>query len=97
MKTLKNIHPGEVLDLEFLKPYKITAYRLAKEIQVPQTRISSLLHCRRAITADTALRLAKFFGNSPNFWLNLQRDYDLEEQRLALESILPNIRTHAQL
>lgn len=76
---LRNIHPGEVLAEEFLVPLGITAYRLAKEIRVPVTRIAELLHGRRAITADTALRLARYFGNSPRFWLGLQEDYDLEE------------------
>ena len=79
MERLENIHPGEVLDEEFLTPLDITAYRLAKETNIPQTRISEILKRRRRITADTALRLSKFFGNSAEFWLGLQRDYDLEE------------------
>jgi addiction module HigA family antidote len=81
--NLPNIHPGEILSEEFLKPLNITPYRLSKEIGVPQTRISAVLAGKRAITADTALRLARFFGSSPEFWMNLQTRYDL---RLARRS-----------
>ena len=81
MQHLKNIHPGEVLMEEFLVPLQISAYRLSKDIAIPQTRISEILKCRRGITADTALRLSKYFGNSPKFWLGLQDDYDIEEQQ----------------
>ena len=80
MKKLKNIHPGDVLREEFLKPLGISAYRLSMEIAVPQTRISEILKGNRSITADTALRLSKYFGNSPNFWLGLQNDFDIEEE-----------------
>jgi addiction module HigA family antidote len=79
MEKLKNIHPGEVLLEEFLLPLGISAYRLSKDINIPQTRISEIIHSRRRITADTALRLSRYFGNSPQFWLGLQNDYDLEE------------------
>lgn len=79
MNRLPNIHPGEVLDEEFLKPMNISAYRLAKETRMPQTRISEIIKGKRRITADTALRLSKYFGNTPRFWLGLQNDYDLEE------------------
>jgi len=79
-KTLRNIHPGEVLVEEFLKPLGVTQYQLAKSIHVPITRIAEISRRRRAITADTALRLARFFGTSSKFWLGLQEDYDLEEQ-----------------
>ena len=79
MENIKNIHPGEVLMEEFLKPLNITSYRLAKDIGIPQTRISELTKGKRGVTADTALRLSKYFGNSPKFWLGLQDDYDLEE------------------
>ncbi len=82
MEKLPNIHPGEVLLEEFLKPLSVSAYRLAKEIQIPQTRLSQIIKGKRRITADTALRLSLYFGNSPNFWLGLQNDYDLEEERL---------------
>ena len=86
MERLKNIHPGEVLSEEFLIPMKITAYRLAKEIDIPQTRISQIIKGKRRITADTALRLSSFFGNSPLFWLGLQDDYDIEEARKEYET-----------
>jgi len=92
-RRLKNVHPGEVLAEEFLTPLGVSAYRLAKEIGVPATRVSEILHGRRAITADTALRLAKYFGTSAKFWLGLQEDYDLEEESLAkakeLKAIVP--------
>ena len=78
MKKLKNIHPGEILSEEFLNPMQITAYRLSKETQIPQTRISEIIKGNRRITADTALRLSSFFGNSAKFWLGLQNDYDIE-------------------
>jgi addiction module HigA family antidote len=81
MKRLKNIHPGEILQEEFLTPLNISAYRLSKEIGIPQTRISEILKGNRRVTADTALRLGKFFGNTPKFWLGLQDDFDLEEER----------------
>jgi addiction module HigA family antidote len=80
MEKLPNIHPGEILCEEFLKPLEISAYRLSKSIGIPQTRISEILKCRRKITADTALRLSCFFGNSAKFWLGLQDDFDLEEE-----------------
>lgn len=79
MKTLANIHPGEILSEEFLKPMSITAYKLSKDIGIPQTRTSAILKGERAITADTALRLSLYFVNSPKFWLGLQDDFDLEE------------------
>ena len=78
-KKLPNIHPGEILSEEFLKPMSITAYRLSKETFLPQTRISQILKGKRRITADTALRLSRFFGTSAKFWLGLQDDFDLEE------------------
>ena len=79
MESLANIHPGEILSEEFLKPMNITAYKLSKDIGIPQTRTSAILNGARAITADTALRLSLYFGTSPKFWLGLQDDYDLEE------------------
>lgn len=92
-KRLRNTHPGEVLKEEFLKPMGITPYRLAKSIGVPQTRISEICKRRRSISADTALRLAKFFGTTARFWLGLQQDYDLEEQIMRhgerIEAIQP--------
>ena len=80
MKKIKNIHPGEVLKEEFLKPLNISAYKLCMDINVPQTRISEIIKGNRSITADTALRLSKYFGNSANFWLGLQNDFDIEEE-----------------
>jgi antitoxin HigA-1 len=76
---LPNIHPGEILRLEFLEPLDITPYRLSKDINVAQTRISEILAEKRSITADTALRLSRYFGNSAQFWLNLQTQYDLRQ------------------
>jgi addiction module HigA family antidote len=77
-KQLPPIHPGEILIEEFLKPMGISQYRLAKDISVPPRRINEIVHGKRSITADTALRLGRFFGMSPQFWLNLQSRYDLE-------------------
>ena len=80
MEKLDNIHPGEILKEEFMVPLEITAYRLSKDLGIPQTRISEILKGRRRISADTALRLSRYFGNSAKFWLGLQDDYDLEEE-----------------
>lgn len=91
MKRLSNIHPGEVLLEEFLLPLDISAYRLAKDLGIPQTRISQILHGKRRITADTAVRLSKYFGNTAKFWLGLQDDYDIEEELLALSEQLNSI------
>ena len=85
MKKLPNIHPGEILKEEFLIPFKISAYKLAKETKIPPTRVSQILKGRRSITADTALRFSKFFGTTPDFWLGLQIEYDLREE-IALKS-----------
>ena len=91
MSKLKNIHPGEILFEEFLVPMKITAYRLSKDTFIPQTRISEIIKGRRRITADTALRLSKYFGTSAKFWLGLQDDYDIEEEQLNKKKELENI------
>lgn len=91
MKKLKNIHPGEVLLFEFLEPLKITPYRISKELKIPQTRISEIIKGNRRITADTALRLSKFFGNSPKFWLGLQDDFDIEEGKISKKKELDKI------
>ncbi|MBK7158894.1 MAG: HigA family addiction module antidote protein [Ignavibacteria bacterium] len=80
MKKLKNIHPGEILLEEFLIPLEISAYKLSADIGIPQSRISKILNGNRRITADTALRLSKYFGNSAKFWLGLQDDFDIEEE-----------------
>lgn len=84
-KKLPNIHPGTVLAEEFLVPMGISAYRLDKDISIPQTRVSQIVKGERRVTADTALRLSKYFGNSAKFWLGLQDDFDLEEERKGKE------------
>lgn len=93
MGKLPNIHPDEILKEEFLDPLNISAYRLAKETFMPQTRISEIIHKKRSITADTALRLSKYFGTSAKFWLGLQDDYDLEEQAENKKKELGEIET----
>jgi len=80
-KKLSPVHPGEVLLEEFLEPMEISQYRLAKDISVPPRRINEIVHGKRSITADTALRLSLYFGTSERFWLNLQTGYDLEVER----------------
>lgn len=92
MKNLPNIHPGEILLEEFLKPFKISAYKLSKDIGIPQTRTSEILKGRRRITADTALRLSYYFGNSAKFWLGLQNDYDIEEEKKNKSGELKQIK-----
>jgi addiction module HigA family antidote len=94
MEKLANIHPGEVLKFEFLEPLKISAYRLSKDLNIPQTRISEIIKGKRRITADTALRLSKYFGNSAKCWLGLQDDYDIEEERITKQAELDNIKQH---
>ena len=90
------IHPGEILLEEFLKPMEISQYRLAKDISVPQRRIGEIVHGKRAITADTALRLGRFFGMEAQFWLNLQARYDLLRAESNLAQRLENeVRPHA--
>ncbi len=91
MTELANIHPGEILKEEFLDPLNISAYRLSKEIDIPQTRISQIIRGKRRITADTALRLSAFFGNSAQFWMGIQNDYDLEEERKNIKTQLHRI------
>jgi len=93
MDKLKNIHPGEVLLEEFLKPLDISAYRLSKDTEIPQTRISQIIKGKRRITADTALRLSSYFGNSPKFWLGLQDDYDIEEEKSIRNEVFRRIRS----
>jgi addiction module HigA family antidote len=87
-KRLTPIHPGEVLQAEFLEPLEMTQYRLAKSLSVPARRIDEIVHGTRAISADTALRLARFFGTSELFWLNLQAAFDLDVERDRLGSRL---------
>ena len=92
MKKIRNIHPGEVLLEEFLIPFELSAYRLAQDLEIPQTRVSQILKGKRRITADTAIRLSIYFGNSPQFWLGLQNDYDLEEEMRNQKDELKSIR-----
>ena len=94
MEKLKNIHPGEILKEEFLIPLEISAYRLSKDIGIPQTRVSEIVKGNRRITADTALRLSKYFGNSAKFWLGLQDDYDIEEESIQKKTELNSIKQY---
>jgi addiction module HigA family antidote len=95
MNRIPNIHPGEILSEDFLKPMGISAYRLSKGANIDQTRISEIIRGKRSITADTALRLARFFGNSPEFWLNLQAHYDLAQKKAEMEKDLKKIRPYS--
>ncbi|GMR20178.1 MAG: HigA family addiction module antitoxin [Gammaproteobacteria bacterium] len=94
-KHLPNIHPGEILLEEFLGPMELSQNRVARDIGVPPRRINEIVHGKRAITADTAVRLARYFGVSEQFWMGLQADYDLEEARRMLGSQLDRIGKHA--
>lgn len=94
MEKLANVHPGEILNFEFLEPLEITAYRLSKDLKIPQTRISEIIKGNRRITADTALRLSKYFGNSAKFWLGLQDDFDIEQEKKSKESELNQIKQY---
>jgi addiction module HigA family antidote len=96
-QSLAPVHPGEILREEFMQPLGVTQYRLAKETNVPARRINEIVQGHRAITADTALRLAKFFGTSEMFWLNLQARYDLDIQKGKVGSGLASVRSLAQL
>ncbi len=96
MKKLKNIHPGEILKEEFLLPLEISAYKLSKDIGIPQTRVSAILKGNRRITADTALRLSKYFGNTAKFWLGLQDDFDIEEEKNQKKTELNAIKQYAR-
>ena len=95
MKKIKNIHPGEVLKEEFLKPLNISAYKLCMDINVPQTRISEIIKGNRSITADTAIRLSQYFGNSANFWLGLQNDFDIEDEMIQKGSEIKLIKKYS--
>lgn len=92
MERLENVHPGEILNEEFLTPMNITAYRLSKDTEIPQTRISQILKGKRSITADTALRLSIYFGTNPKFWLGLQDDYDIEEENKSKKEVFKRIK-----
>ncbi len=95
MARLPNIHPGEILLEEFLKPMGISQNKIARDVGVPPRRINEIVHAKRAITADTALRLAKYFGMSESFWMGLQADFDLEEARRGLGRRLDRVQPHA--
>ena len=97
MNRIRNIHPGEVLSEEFLKPLNITPYTLAKEIHVDQTRISEIIKGKRRITPDTAIRFGKYFETSPQLWLGLQNDFDLEEERSKRRIEFIRIKPHHTL
>lgn len=92
MDKLNNIHPGEILKIEFLDAMGISSYKLAKALNIPQTRISQIIKGKRRVTADTALRLSEFFGTTAQFWLGLQDDYDLEEEKSKIEAELKSIQ-----
>ena len=94
MFKLKNIHPGEVLQEEFLLPMNISAYRLSKDIGIPQTRVSEIIKGNRRISANTAIRLSNYFGNSAKFWLGLQNDYDIEEELVKKQKEFDSIRNY---
>lgn len=87
-EELANVHPGEILIEEFLKPFGISQNKLAREIKVPPRRVNEIVLGKRAITPDTALRLARYFGTSEKFWLGLQMDFDLEEARRVLAAVI---------
>ncbi len=91
MEKIDNIKPGEILLEEFLKPFEISAYRLSKDTGMPATRISQILKGKRRITADTALRLSKYFGNSADFWMGIQDEFDLREEAERIEAELDRI------
>jgi len=91
MEKINNIKPGEILLEEFLKPLKISAYRLSKNTGMPATRVSQILKGNRRITADTALRLSRYFGNSADFWMGIQDEFDLREEAQKIKSELNTI------
>lgn len=91
MEKIANVHPGEVLQEEFLIPMGISAYKLSKSIGVQQTRISLIIKGKRGITADTAMRFSKYFGTTPEFWMNLQREYDLRKVKSEIKEVMDNI------
>lgn len=94
MDKIAPIHPGEILSEDFLKPMGISGYKLAKALLIDQTRVSEIIKGKRSVTTDTALRLAKFFGTTPEFWLNIQARYDMETMRDVLKEDLDNIHTY---
>lgn len=97
MKVLKNIHPGEILKEEFLDEMKISAYKLAKELKIPQTRISQIIQGKRRISADTALRLSLYFNTSAKFWIGLQDDFDIEEAMNKNKDSIQSINQYVKI
>ncbi len=93
-RRLSQIHPGEILEQDFLIPMDVTPYRLAKETKIDQKRISEIVRGKRSISADTALRFSRFFGNSAQFWINLQTHFDLEQKRIEIQNELKQIRKY---
>jgi addiction module HigA family antidote len=93
MKKLNNIHPGEILKEEFINGFNISAYKLAKDTNIPATRISQIIKGKRSISADTALRFSKYFGTTPDFWLGLQTEYDLREEKKIKEKEIKLIKS----
>jgi addiction module HigA family antidote len=96
-RKIETILPGEILEEEFLKPLGITAYKLAKETKISTTRISEIIKGKRKLTVDTALRLSKFFGNSPEFWIGIQNEYDIRNEKQILENVLNEIHTFQEI
>lgn len=96
MKKIPNIHPGEILNEEFLKPMRISAYRLSKETLIPSSRISQIIKEKRGISVDTALRFSKFFGNSIEFWLGIQTEYEVREKKKKLKHELVKIKNYME-
>lgn len=92
-ERIEPIHPGEILQVDFLIPMNISAYKLAKEIFIDQTRISEIIKGKRSITVDTALRFSKFFGTSPEFWINIQNQFDMENKKEEIAQELIKIHT----
>jgi antitoxin HigA-1 len=92
--NIPNVHPGEILEEEFLKPMGISAYKLAKATFIPATRISQIIKGNRRVTADTALKLGKFFGNSADFWLGIQMEYDLRKEKAEIQYVLEEIEKY---
>lgn len=92
MEKLRNITPGEILLQEFLIPLEISQYRLSKDLEIPQTRVSEIIKGNRRISADTAVRLSAYFGNSAKFWLGLQDDFDIEEENNQKKAELNSIK-----
>ena len=97
MKKIPNIHPGEILSEEFLIRMGISAYRLAKETKINPTRVSEIVNGKRGISVDTALRFSKFFGNSVEFWMGIQDEFEIREERVKISKQLSEIKSYKEL